>query len=39
MPPSRTTAIGGNAAMVEERQITIKFLLNIRYYLVMTNIK
>ena len=25
MPPSKTTATGGNVAMVEERQITRKF--------------
>ena len=30
IPPSRTTAIGGKAAIVEERQITIKFLLSIK---------
>ena len=27
IPPSKTTAMGGNAAMVEDKQITIKFLL------------
>ena len=30
IPPSRTTAIGGKAAIVEERQITIKFLLSMK---------
>ena len=27
IPPSKTTAIGGNAATVEDKQITMKFLL------------
>ena len=29
IPPNKTTAIGGKAAIVEDIQITIKFLLNI----------
>ena len=30
IPPNKTTAIGGKAAIVEEIQITIKFLLYIK---------
>ena len=30
IPPSKTTAIGGNIANVDAIQITIKFLLNIK---------
>ena len=30
IPPNKTTAIGGKAAIVEEIQIIIKLLLNIR---------
>tara|TARA_B100000700_G_scaffold125586_1_gene140676 strand:+ start:295 stop:507 length:213 start_codon:yes stop_codon:yes gene_type:complete len=30
IPPNKTTAMGGKAAIVEEIQMTIKFLLNIR---------
>ena len=29
IPPNKTTIIGGKAAIIEDKQITIKFLLNI----------